>query len=304
MNFQQLETLYWATRLGSLIAAAQRLNSTQSTVSMRIQQLETEFDIKLFDRSQRTARVTAKGREMARHAEEILTLISNMREQLKDSKALPGLIRIGVPEVVSATWLPDFIALVGSKFTKIIIEIEEALTKDLVAGLDSGDLDVIFIAGRISGRETTTVSLGFLNMKWVASPKLELPDKILGARELEKYPTIALSHESHHYEQIESWFITGGARFRRPLTCKSLNVCIQLAGAGLGITMVPPNLYPQSFTERRLRILETTPQMPPTEFTAVYRDKHLLPAGPVICKLASEASTFRKTKEPSDDRFC
>jgi len=297
MNFQQLETLYWATRLGSLIAAAERLNSTQSTVSMRIQELEAEFGIKLFDRTQRTARVTAKGREMARYAEEILTLISSMREQIAEPETLPGLIRVGVAEVVSATWLPDFIALVRNKFPKITIEIEEALTKDLIAGLDSGNLDVIFIGGRHAGRAISTLSLGYVYMKWVASPELKFPDQILDARELGKYPTIVLSRESYHYEQIEEWFISGGASFRRPFTCKSLSVCIQLAGAGLGVTMVPPNLYPQAFMENRLRILETTPEMPPTEFTAVYRYKDLQPAAPVICKLAREVSTFHKTTE-------
>jgi DNA-binding transcriptional LysR family regulator len=297
MNFQQLETIYWASRLGSMAGAAERLNSTQSTVSMRIQEIEAEFGIKLFDRTQRTARVTAKGLEMARYAEEILAMVASMREQLAEPEALTGLIRVGVAEVVSATWLPNFITLVHNSFPKVTIEIEEALTKDLIDGLDHGKLDVIFIGGRASGREVTTHSLGFINMKWVASPELEFPDKKLNAGDLEKYPIIVLSSESHHYDQIENWFATGGARFRRPFTCKSLNVCIQLAGAGLGVTMVPPNLYPQAFMEKRLRILKTIPEMPATEFTAVYRDKHLQPEAHIICKLASDVSTFRKTEK-------
>ena len=58
MNFKKLETFYWAAKLGSFTAAAERMNATQSTVSMRIQELERELAVVLFDRSQRKARVT------------------------------------------------------------------------------------------------------------------------------------------------------------------------------------------------------------------------------------------------------
>lgn len=69
MNLRKLETFYWAAKLGSFTAASQRLNATQSTVSMRIQELEREFDVQLFDRSRRNARVTEIGREIIYYAE-------------------------------------------------------------------------------------------------------------------------------------------------------------------------------------------------------------------------------------------
>ena len=73
-NLKQLETFYWAAKLGSFTAAAERLNYTQSTVSMRIHDLEQNLGVSLFDRSQRTARITSKGRDLLKHAEELLNL--------------------------------------------------------------------------------------------------------------------------------------------------------------------------------------------------------------------------------------
>ena len=55
MNHRQLETFYWAARLGSFAKAASHLNATQSAISMRIQEMETRLGIALFDRSQRAA---------------------------------------------------------------------------------------------------------------------------------------------------------------------------------------------------------------------------------------------------------
>ena len=58
MNMKQLETFYWVERLGSFSAAAERVHATQSTISMRIQELEQSLGVKLFDLSHRMARLT------------------------------------------------------------------------------------------------------------------------------------------------------------------------------------------------------------------------------------------------------
>ena len=106
MNLRRIETFYWAAKLGSFSAAADRLNATQSTVSVRIQDLEREFGFTLFDRGRRGARLTAKGREVMRYAEDMLRLSAEMRERLAGSETMPGVLRIGVVEMISVTWLP------------------------------------------------------------------------------------------------------------------------------------------------------------------------------------------------------
>lgn len=64
MTFKQLEALFWIAELGGFSQAALKLHTTQSAVSKRVQELELLFDTALFDRSQRSARLTEKGEEM------------------------------------------------------------------------------------------------------------------------------------------------------------------------------------------------------------------------------------------------
>ena len=45
MNLRRIETFYWAAKLGSFSAAADRLNATQSTDSMRIKDLERDYGL-------------------------------------------------------------------------------------------------------------------------------------------------------------------------------------------------------------------------------------------------------------------
>ena len=79
-----LNTFDACARHGSFTAAAERLSATQSTVSMRIQELERDFGVALFDRQLRSARVTAKGRELVSYAEQVLRLTAEIRERIGD----------------------------------------------------------------------------------------------------------------------------------------------------------------------------------------------------------------------------
>ena len=72
LTLKQLEAVYWVARLGTFGAAADRLYTTQSAISKRINELEVFFVTSLFDRSRRTVQLTAKGRELLEAAEEML----------------------------------------------------------------------------------------------------------------------------------------------------------------------------------------------------------------------------------------
>jgi DNA-binding transcriptional LysR family regulator len=50
LNVKHLETFYWIVRLGTFAQAAERLGTTQPTVSARIQELEQVLGVVVFDR--------------------------------------------------------------------------------------------------------------------------------------------------------------------------------------------------------------------------------------------------------------
>ena len=60
ITFKQIDALYWIAELGSFEAAANKLNMSQSAISKRIQELEDTFDVEIFDRSKRNARLTER----------------------------------------------------------------------------------------------------------------------------------------------------------------------------------------------------------------------------------------------------
>jgi DNA-binding transcriptional LysR family regulator len=294
VNIKQLETLYWAAKLGSFTAAAERLNSTQSTISMRIQDLELDFGVELFDRSKRTARVTAKGRELVKYVEQLLNLMAEIRQRLSAPETIPGTLRLGVAEMVSVTWLPALIQVLHERYPKIVLELDEALTQDLVGRLRSGSLDLILAPGRMPEYDLNTRSLGTVDFVWMASPDLGVPEGRLNARDLQQWPIIALSRESYHHSRIEDWFRSGNAYYRHIYTCKSFGVAASLASARLGVTLLPIDYFQDQVDSGHLKVIETDPPMNPVEFTATLSMDGIQPITEIVADLAQELSTFDK----------
>lgn len=292
MNLRKLETFYWAAKLGSFTAAAERMNATQSTVSMRIQELEREFAVLLFDRSQRVARVTVLGRELMQYAEQILHLAAEMRERISAAESMPGILRVGVAEVISITWLPRLVKDIHQRFPKVRLELEEALTRDLVDKLEQGSLDLILAPGRIEGYQFNPVSLGTVQFSWMASPTLGLPDRELTPRDLQNWPVIALARESYHHTSIEDWFRSGDAHCQRIDTCKSLGVAASLAQSGLGVTLLPVRRYQEELAAGNLKIITSTPAFPPIEFMATCANDSFQPLARRVATLAQSLSDF------------
>ena len=195
MNLKMLETFYWAAKLGSFTAAAKRLNSTQSTVSMRIQELERDFEVVLFDRSQRAARVTQVGRELMQYAEQLLRISAEMRERIASAETMPGTLRIGVAEVISITWLPRLVSEIHAHYPKVHVELEEALTRDLEDKLEQGKLDLILAPGEDPSYKFNPISLGTVKFVWMASPSMALPKGKITPPELKICPVIAHSQD-------------------------------------------------------------------------------------------------------------
>lgn len=292
MNLKKLETFYWAAKLGSFTAAAERMNATQSTVSMRIQELEREFSVVLFDRSQRSARVTVLGRELMQYVEQLLRLSVEMRERIAAAETTPGILRVGVAEVISITWLPRLVKDIHQRFPKLRLELEEALTRDLIDSLEQGSLDLMLAPGRVEGYHFNPVSLGTVQFAWMASPSLGVPDRALSARDLQEWPIIALSRESYHHRSIEDWFRSGNARCRRIDTCKSLGVAASLAQSGLGVTLLPVRCYQKELASGQLKIINAAPAFPPIEFTATCANDSFQPLARRVAGLAQNLSDF------------
>ena len=292
MHVRQIETFYWIVRLGSFRAAADRLSTTQSTVSMRVMQLEKEIGVALFDRTNRNARLTQKGRALVDYAESMMALTSDIHHVIGDRTALSGKVNLGVSELIALTWLSDLVTKLNRIYPKLIIVLDIDLTANLRRKLDTGYADIVFIPGPVAAPSLASEYLGAVEYRWMGSPQLGIPQTKLTPRDLQKWPIVSLPEQSNLHTMIEEWFNTSQGRTARVDICNSLSVVAALTISGLGVSPLPRDYYDEQVRKGQIRVLDTDPPLPPVKYFATYRTSKHPTIAKIIADLAKETSTF------------
>ncbi|AEV81578.1 LysR family transcriptional regulator [Actinoplanes sp. SE50] len=143
MDLRQLEYFVAVAETGSFTRAAQRVHITQSGVSAQIKALEHELGAELFIRSGRTARLTDAGSVALRHARAALDSTLDLRDAIDEVKGLiRGRLTIGMVIGCEVAPLFDALAAFHAEHPGIELELAEANSDQLVAGVRTGSLDV------------------------------------------------------------------------------------------------------------------------------------------------------------------
>src|SRR5580704_6688324 len=96
MEVHQLRALEAIVSEGSFLAAAKRLDLSQSSLSHAIAALESELGARLLDRGRYGAKLTDTGRRVRPFALQILTSLESIRSETgRTTGLLTGRVRVG-----------------------------------------------------------------------------------------------------------------------------------------------------------------------------------------------------------------
>ena len=166
----------------SFRGAAEKLNTTQPAVSMRIAQLEDLLGVRLLERDRRIVAPTPKGQELIGYAERLMRLRAEMIEAVGDRSTMRGIVRLGCSETIVHTWLPALIERVNAAYPNLELEIEVDITPNLRERLVARDLDLALLLGPISDPNIHSRPLCSFPLAFVAGSKIKLPAKADRAR--------------------------------------------------------------------------------------------------------------------------
>lgn len=142
MTFVQLEYIVAVDTWRHFATAAEHCFVTQPTLSMQIQKLEEELDIKIFDRSKQPVVPTETGAEIIEQARVILAEKNILLERLQDKKGvLTGELRIGIIPTLAPYLLPLFIQPFARKFPSVKLVVHEMMTELIISRLREGKID-------------------------------------------------------------------------------------------------------------------------------------------------------------------
>lgn len=142
MTFVQLEYIIAVDTWRHFATAADHCFITQPTLSMQIQKLEEELDIKIFDRSKQPVVPTETGMEIIEQARVILAGRNGLLETIQAKKGMMvGELRIGIIPTLAPYLLPLFIQPFTKKYPSVRLVVHEMMTELIIARLREGKID-------------------------------------------------------------------------------------------------------------------------------------------------------------------
>lgn len=276
MNIQQLETFIWVARLKSFTKAADRLNATQSTISMRVSELERELGVQLIDRSQRQIQITGKGLDLLGYAEKVQILVSDIRSQVGDPKMITGTIRLAVAELIALTLLPRLVSRLNGLYPNAKVELEVGLRGNSYERLKSGELQLCILPTvGPPNPDFQYAALCDIQFRFMAGPDFRhSPSHHFTPAEIAEMPLIMLGPNSVVAEMQYNWLRQNGVSPRNVTQSNSMEISAGLVRSGLGVSFLPEEYYKEDLDAGRMVSLSTIPPMAAVPFSAIFSTEH------------------------------
>lgn len=142
MGIEQIRTFLSVVANGSFLEAANRLYVTQSTVSTRIQRLESYLGVTLFVRNRSGAALTLPGQRFLRHAKSLLLTLEQARHDIGLPSRFRASITVGTRIALWEELLPRWVGDMRRQAPDISIRSQIGFEEDLMRAMIEGRMDV------------------------------------------------------------------------------------------------------------------------------------------------------------------
>ena len=217
---------------GGFTAASRKLGITQPAVSLKIRRLEERIGTSLILRDGHSFTLTAPGRDLLVHAEEIVEAHDRAVDHMRRSE-LSGVLRLGCSGAVGAEQLSELV----SRFSRTHPDIDLAIRADasprISRELDRGELDValvqlIDVDGAV---RPTDLIWRREQLHLVQGLDVDFTDK-------DPLPLVTFGPRSLYYPYLTAAVEASGRSHRIAVQWPSLRGVQDAIEAGLGVGMV------------------------------------------------------------------
>ena len=144
LKLKQLRLLVAIADHSSILHAAEEICISQPAATKLLKDLETDFNVKLFDRTNRGVIPTEFGKALVRHGKLILAQISHAAQELDDlNEGLGGRVAVGTLLTASAELLPRAIKILHDRRPNVSISVRDGTDDLLMPMLHTGELDMV-----------------------------------------------------------------------------------------------------------------------------------------------------------------
>ena len=238
MSIRNLRTLVAVADRGSFAAAARAVGLTQSAVSMQLRGLESDLQIKLFDRNRRPPALNDHGKRLVRRAREIVQLYERLAETpTPDTAGMTGMLEVGAVPTALSGIVPRVLVDLQRIHPNIAVNLVNGMSGELLPRVERGELDAALISepnhvpADLVWRPIATERIV------VAAPpqSTEKTDREL----LAAWPYIRYNRRAWVARPIQQSLRARGIHPRQAMELDSIESILLMVYFGLGVAIVP-----------------------------------------------------------------
>lgn len=188
MEIRQLEYFREIAATGSINEAARRLNMSQPPLSYQMKQLETELNVKLFERNRTGVTLTKAGKLLYERAESLLTFVRSTEQEVAKA-GRKEVLRIGITPTTVSTVMPCISAF-SRQNPDVNFEVRDAITFTLFNYLMEDIIDVSVVRTPINLGNVEFMEMGQESMIAVFPPDKAPEGESLSLERLAEIPLI------------------------------------------------------------------------------------------------------------------
>jgi DNA-binding transcriptional LysR family regulator len=206
--------------------------------------LETSLKLKIFERSQRTPKLTEVGLSLVSEASMIIAAYDGLADRVRSDNDISGDLILGAVPTTLTGLLPLALSQLKIQHPALQIRVVPGLSNQLLLQLDRGQIH----AAVISRPEVLSHSLSFSKIATEALVLLVSPlTKQLSPDELlRSQPFIRFNRDAVVGRQIEAWLQGRGISVRDTMELEGLEAISSMVAANLGISIVPKRCITES----------------------------------------------------------
>ena len=270
-TLSQLEALRCIVNFGGFQPAADHLNVTQPTISLRIRQLESIIGYALLQRSGGKGELTAEGRVFYQYVERLTKTLNEMDRRTRTRDPLQGLLRLGASDTFAISCLPQLLSKLETVYPSLRVELTIRDSTGLAALLNAKMLDIAFMAETPMEQHIRVHPLAHCEMAWFGRPDRHDAAKAMVAAQLVDQRLMSLPVNSPLNRFMARWFEASNQPMPSVSTCNSLAMILRLTYAGHAWSIFPVCFALSNETRILPAPVKVFPELPMLKLCSAYQ---------------------------------
>ncbi len=262
LSTRQMTYFEAVAETGHFGRAADRVHVSQPALSAQIAEMERELGFAVIERRVGGAILTPRGTEVLHRIRNILKELRLIEREAQVSAGIfNGALRLGVIPTIAPYFLPYLVPALRAAHPTMRLEIKETTTSQLVAALNSNEIDSYIAAAPIDESSHSAKHL-FDDRFFVASASNE-SDILVPTQSGFPVERLLLLEEGHCLRN-QALDVCGFRPGRRLVNfgATSLTTLLQMVEHGMGITLVPEIAIDAECRHRDIKITRMSEPSP------------------------------------------